>query len=65
MATRLNWLIADKYTFFFNQKVWEDQYEKDMKKYNESLIVSPPQSTASKIDWTPEKNGKNVEYSLY
>jgi len=37
--------------------VWEDQYEEDMRKYNDALITLPIKSTATKIDWLHEKAG--------
>ena len=44
------------FEFFTSQKVWEDQYEVEMKKYNERIVVKLPlsKSTATKIDWNTE-----------
>ncbi|XP_066924748.1 polycomb protein Scm-like isoform X1 [Clytia hemisphaerica] len=51
-------LISSKWSMLTDseRKVWEDQYEVEMRKYNERIVVKLPlpKSNATKIDWNTE-----------
>lgn len=49
------------YILFTNNKVWEDRYDTDMKKYNESLRGTSSQPIASSV----ESNGKTIVFDTF